>query len=94
MLAHAEGRPKLRGLGEGGNLNQSLVNMHFVPIDHLRQNSSTNHLGGKEWGFGGSVSGLVIHIQKGHPRVLSESWVRVVLCNKLFPRTQRVEGFL
>lgn len=58
MLTQAEGRPKWRGLGEGGNLNQSLVNKHFVPIHHLRQSSSTNHLGGKEWEFGGSVSGL------------------------------------
>ena len=33
MLAPAVSGPKFRGLEEGKELNQSLVNKHFVPID-------------------------------------------------------------
>lgn len=33
MLARADGEPKFRGQGEGNNLNQSLANKYFVPID-------------------------------------------------------------
>lgn len=34
MLAQTVGGPAFRVLGKGENLSQSLVNMHFVPLDH------------------------------------------------------------
>lgn len=33
LLAHAEGRLKFRGLGEGEKLNPGFVNVPFVPIN-------------------------------------------------------------
>lgn len=34
MLAQDEGAAEFRALGYQGNLNQNLVNKHFVQIDH------------------------------------------------------------
>lgn len=50
---------------EGGKLNQSLVNKHFVSIDEWRQNSSANRLQGEEWEFGGAAPGLIMSKQSG-----------------------------
>ena len=56
--------------GEGGNLNQSLVNTHVVSIDEWRQNSSVNHLQGEGWEFGGSAPGLIMD----KPFIMDKRW--------------------
>ena len=32
LLTQAEGGPKFSGLGQGGNINQSLLKKYFVPV--------------------------------------------------------------
>lgn len=51
-----------RPVGREEDLNQSLVNKHFVFTDS-GPGSSANHLQGKEWECGGSVSGLITRKQ-------------------------------
>lgn len=60
--------------GRKEKLYQSLGNKHFVSIDLWELNSSVNHLRGKEWEFGGSVSGSVMGKQWEHLWVFSKAY--------------------
>ena len=92
-MAQAEGGPKLQGLGEGEELNQSLVVKHFVLMDQCVQQFVESFLRQKM-----GISSLCLalsYVTRVCPQVLSKShgerWFFAV---SLFPEHKSVGLFL